>query len=219
MPKQSSAERRRKQNREAQRRFRQKQAKLALQSKRDFEDLESKYEALVAFSRASRQMPLEGADCSSDSPDDDLPSDACLDDRWSAAESELSLGPFYVDQSGSAGVSEALPSSPVMECVSPSADLAAMLDVSPELGNGWPEDLATEEIVLPESKPSDPTQTELSSCNAFPVNYSLHSGTDVMQAMIQIMYTQERIAQIELQKLQIVAHSGVYGFIGGRPSA
>ena len=225
MPKQSNAERRKRQNREAQRRFRQKQARLARESKQNLEDLESRYEALLASSSNPAQQSAESVPGSLTQPLSESPADSnstspvCANDEWAAATSELSLEPFYA---ASDGVGTAA-SAPVLECASPSVELDTLLELAPGLEDSQP--LAPETGVVAttdakRSEPGEPTPLLLPDCSPFPGAYPSCSSTDVVQAIVQILYTQERIAQIELQKLRIMTQNSARGFFSaGVPQA
>lgn len=84
---------RRKQNREAQRRFREKQVKQAQQSKEEFERLTSRYEALLAENESLRTQTMTQYHSTAQTPKDSIEE---LDDPVSLEWDSMSLPPSQV---------------------------------------------------------------------------------------------------------------------------
>lgn len=234
--KQGAIQRRKTQNREAQRRFRDKQARLAQQSKEDFDKLLSQCDALLQENEVLKKGQEQCQDytfsCSSlkgfisherdvvdDVPllrnDDNTSNSISLDigiDKESTDntehpqltyDQELSMTPFTPVV---ADISDLFPTMPDL------SDITATPETSNEMDmQSMPQMLDLPEIGMigPYSDGSLGSSSIAASIQLSELDYmnNVHvqapSQLNLVQAMIQIACIQERIAQIELEKLKL----------------
>jgi hypothetical protein len=245
-----SESKRRHQNKIAQRKFRQKQAEQAEQAKIEFEDLKSRFEALVSEHESLKRTPVEQQVVpvsTSNSPDNVQFADLgeALEQELLLLESPDSYSLFATENDGIA--LDAGNFGQRLDSLSPflaSPDFALpSIELEPPVSNGdYSAATATKAFtgtlrsgveVLPSASASPSKavaclapsgdvhayqnaalQAPVMSVDAFDANFDFGGGfhpspsyyptaPDVVQAIVQVMHVQERIALIDLEKTKL----------------
>jgi hypothetical protein len=237
----TSENRRRTQNREAQRRFRDKQAKQAQQSKKQFEELTSKYKALVAENHSLKcQHPAQVERSARMSDESFEVISRPANPGWSPAplppscmagftddfESELlslqtppaypctpqASDPVFDARSASVLCGDGLPYDPSRDVPIPTIEHSLTDAGDPSVAGTWtlPRPVSDDSCLDSSTALLYPNPSLPLSLSGYDNGLARNAAgsvprSDLVQALIQLAFTQERIALIDLEKAKLRA--------------